>query len=202
MVGERVTELHLGRNGLRGVVPAEIGNLRLLKVIRFGDNRLTGEIASEIDQLTSLETLDLRFNEVSGTIPVELGDLEKLKQLFLGYNRLEGEVPTEIGNLSRLVALGLHGNPLLLGALPQSLTELDDLYWLAFDKSGLCASFDDDFQVWILEIPRRRGPDCAPESSAVTTEGGDVIIRDIFGRVVNETESCSSTGKGIWLIRR
>ena len=187
MVGGRVTELHLGGNGLRGVVPAEIGNLRLLKVIRFGDNGLTGEIPAEIGQLASLETLELRSNEVSGTIPVELGDLEKLKQLFLGNNQLEGEVPTEFGNLSRLVALGLLNNPSLLGGLPQSLTALDDMYWFRFQGTGLCAPIEESFQKWLLELPDWEGAICPSLSSAITHGGDGVIVRDIFGRVVNDT---------------
>ena len=48
IVDGRVTELHLGGNGLRGDIPPELGNLTHLRELWLGDdNHLTGEIPSE-----------------------------------------------------------------------------------------------------------------------------------------------------------
>ena len=45
IVDRRVTELHLGGNGLRGDIPPELGNLTHLRELWLGDdNHLTGEI--------------------------------------------------------------------------------------------------------------------------------------------------------------
>ena len=188
MVGGRVTELHLGGNGLRGEFPAEIGRLTHLKEMWFGDgNHLTGEFPPEMSRLTLLEVIDLGYSEVRGAIPAWLGDLRSLRSLYLDGNRFEGEIPAELGNLLHLELLTLNGNQGLLGALPETLTNLKNLRWLPFNDTGLCAPVTASFQAWLLSITDRQGPDCPSVSTTVSDDGGDVIVRDIFGRVVNET---------------
>ena len=187
-VNGRVTELHLGGNGLSGDIPSALGNLTHLKELWFGDgNHLTGEIPSELSRLTRLEVLDLGGSEMSGAIPAWLGELSRLRKLYLDNNQFEGEVPTELGNLIRLELLTLFGNSTLLGALPQALAKIRDLQWLPFHETGLCAPLDDSFQSWLLSIPNWQGSICLSESSAPTTDGDGVIVRDVFGRKVNET---------------
>ena len=84
----RVTSLQLGRNGLGGEIPPELGNL------------------------TELRGLDLSGNELSGEIPPELGNLANLTSLGLGENGLSGEIPPELGNLANLEWLSLGSNQL------------------------------------------------------------------------------------------
>ena len=91
-------------------------------------------------------------------------------------------MPVELGNLSHLELLTLHGNAGLLGALPETLTKITGLHRLTFDETGLCAPLDENFQAWLIKIPDRQGPNCLPESSTNL-----VTVRDMFGRVVNET---------------
>ena len=184
----RVTELHLGDNGLRGEIPPEIGNLTQLRELWLGNNNITGdEIPTEISGLKRLVILDFGVNEIRGTIPKWLGDLGQLHELHLDNNRFEGEVPEQLGNLAGLGSLTLQGSQGLLGRLPETLTKIENFWRLRFNGTGLCAPIDEDFQAWILRIPDREGPDCPSVSSAGSEDGGDVIVRDIFGRVVNET---------------
>ena len=89
--------------------------------------------------------------------------------------------------LSNWELLTLFGNRDLLGALPETLTKIRNLGWFPFHETGLCAPVDEDFQAWILRIPDRRGTDCPQVSSIGSTGDGGIIVRDIFGRVVNET---------------
>ena len=162
-VGERVTEVHLGGNGLRGEIPAELRNLTHLRELWFGDgNDLTGELPSELSRLTKLEVLDLGYNEVSGAIPAWLGDLRHLRSLYLDNNRFEGEIPSELGNLVRLELLTLFGNRGLVGVLPETLTNINLLQWFPFHETGLCAPVDESFQAWLRKIPDRQGRDCPP----------------------------------------
>ena len=166
-VGGRVSELHLGGNGLTGNIPPELGNLAHLRELRFGDdNRLTGEIPDELSKLTRLEVLDLGLNDMTGPIPAWLGGLKRLRALYLDNNRFEGELPEELGNLSRLESLPLSGNRGLMGALPDSLTRIEGLRWFIFHETGLCAPTDQNFQAWLLNVPDREGPDCLEESFA------------------------------------
>ena len=185
--GGRVTALHLGGNDLRGVIPPELGNLTQLRELWFGDgNNLTGELPSELSRLTELEVLDLGYSDVSGSIPAWLGELTRLRSLYLDGNQFRGELPEELGNLTRLDLLTLHDNQGLSGELPGTLTKLRELEWFPFHGTGLCAPLTDSFQAWLNEIRDWEGPNCLSVSTAVSDHGGDVIVRDIFGRVVNE----------------
>ena len=75
--GGRVTGLDLYGNGLRGPIPAKLGNL------------------------SNLEDLDLGSNYLSGPIPAELGSLSKLIALYVDSNaNLMGSIPSEFVNLS------------------------------------------------------------------------------------------------------
>ena len=188
VTGGQVTGLHLNRNGLRGRIPSEIGNLLHLRELRFGqDNDLIGELPSELSRLKKLEVLDLGYSEMSGVIPAWLGDLSRLRLLWLDGNRFIGEVPKELGNLTRLDVLTFHDNPGLIGQLPESLMNIPNLWHLTFDGTGLCSPVDDEFQKWLLNISNWRGSNCSSESPTQTTSEDGVTVRDKFGRVVNET---------------
>ena len=76
MENGRVVELSLYGFGLTGAVPAEIGQLTLLRVLQLGDNKLTS-LPAEIGQLTSLMVLELRGNQLT-SLPAEIGQLTSL----------------------------------------------------------------------------------------------------------------------------
>ena len=90
----RVIDLYLSHNGLRGAIPATLGNL------------------------TSLNELDLSFNQLTGSIPTELAHLSRLYRLYLSYNRLTGTVPAALAK-APIADLRLWGN-LLEGTVPAS----------------------------------------------------------------------------------
>ena len=175
VVGGRVTELHLGGNGLRGEIPAEIGRLTQLRQLRFGEgNVLTGELPAEMSRLTRLEVMDMGDGELSGSIPAWLGDLTNLRWLNLLGNKLEGEVPMELGKLTNLELLTINLNFGLTGPLPMGLMDIENLKWLNFQNTSVCAPLDEDFQAWLRMGPDRRGPDCLPEKFAEEPEGQPV----------------------------
>ena len=162
-VGDRVTALHLGDNGLWGEIPPELGNLTELRELWFGDdNDLTGELPDELSRLTKLEVLDLGYSDMFGVIPAWLGDLRRLRHLYLDNNRFEGEVTDELGNLSDLEVLTIQGNRRLSGPLPETLTNIKNLRWLPFNDTGLCAPLTASFQAWLKGISDWRGSACQP----------------------------------------
>ena len=182
----KLEKLVLGATWISGGIPAELGNLTSLRELWLGAAfGLTGELPSELSKLTLLEVINLSYTDVSGPLPAWLGDLTRLRKLYLDGNQFSGQVPAELGNLTRLELLILHGNSGMLGALPQTLTKITGLGWLTFHDTGLCAPLDESFQAWLRKVPDHQGPNCLPGPSAGTRDR--VIVRDMFGREVNET---------------
>ncbi len=135
---ERVTDLELFENELRGTIPPELGRLANLTRLILFDNELRGEIPPALGNLANLERLYLSNNNLRGEIPVELADLRQLEHLILWGNSLSGTVPPELGRLANLVHLSLSTNK-LSGPIPQQvgkLTNLATLYLSNNDLSG------------------------------------------------------------------
>ncbi len=121
------------RYGLKGTIPAELGDLDKLENLFLYGNELSGTIPAELGDLASLVQLDLSDNELTGPIPPELGRLIKLKQLLLYSNSLEDAIPPELGNLDHIEILSLRNNE-LSGTIPAGLGDLTSLKHL--DLSG------------------------------------------------------------------
>ncbi len=148
----RVTALHLRDLGLRGRLPAGLGDLSHLALINLAVNELTGPIPAELGKLRRLVTLNLRQNRLAGPIPTELGQLPRLKWLVLSRNRLTGHVPAALAQLPALARLRLKGNLFLDCSAPA-----------AFATSVL----DHDFPATFLCHPLDWSPSLAPDAAAL-----------------------------------
>ena len=135
---DRVIELDLSENGLRGTVPPQLGRLANLTHLNLFDNELRGEIPPELGNLTNLKWLYLSENNLRGELPVELANLRRLEHLLLGANSLSGTVPPQLGKLVNLTLLSLADNK-LKGPIPAELgklTNLEALYLWQNELSG------------------------------------------------------------------
>ena len=92
----RVIALDLVENGLKGVLPPELGELENLTALQVQNNELTDAIPAEIGQLRNLTTLGLNDNLLTGPIPAEIGMLVELKLLYLRNNQLTGSHSTGV----------------------------------------------------------------------------------------------------------
>ena len=96
VVDGRVVALKLAGAGLRGEIPAEIGELTALEELDLGDNQLTGEIPPELLKLSGLVELRLNDNELTGTLPAGIANLTKLKFLTVAGTGVTGCVPASM----------------------------------------------------------------------------------------------------------
>jgi Leucine-rich repeat (LRR) protein len=111
-------------------IPASIGELTNLKVLRLFHALSPGEIGASVKplpatiaKLQNLEDLDLGGNGLQ-TIPPEISNLKNLKKLELEYNNLH-DLPSFIGDLKNLRELSIRSNHVI--KLPQSLSKLSGL---------------------------------------------------------------------------
>ena len=132
----RVIRLELDRNGLRGAIPPELGNLARLQRLDLEANQLKGPLPPELGGLASLQHLDLSGSRLKGAIPPELGNLANLEWLDLSFNSLAGAIPPELRSLANLEHLNLDNNP-LTGAIPPELGNLASLRHLNLSSSWL-----------------------------------------------------------------
>ena len=135
----RVIELELFDNGLKGAIPANLGNLVNLRKLDLRRNQLSGTIPPVLGNLSNLTTLYLNGNHLTGFIPPELGNLSNLRYLNLTSNQLTGTIPVGFGNLANLTSLSLGGNDgnQLTGPIPTELGNLSNLTWLSLASNQL-----------------------------------------------------------------
>ena len=100
---DRVEQIHLSGNRLRGRLPASLGNLRYLRQLTLEDNELTGPIPPELARPTLLYVLELGYNDLTGTIPPSLRVFDIRNRLRLFYNRLTGTIPARLCQLESTI---------------------------------------------------------------------------------------------------
>ena len=134
-----VSQIDIRTNNLVGPIPASLGNLAGLAVLRLSSNSLSGAIPSELGNLANLGDFTLWNNKLTGAIPASFGRLTNLLSLSLGQNSLSGEIPSELGNLVNLVTLHVSPNS-LSGAIPSELGNLRSLQRLDLSNNQLSGS--------------------------------------------------------------
>ncbi|CAN6560942.1 unnamed protein product [Malus baccata var. baccata] len=117
--------ISLRANNISGSIPAEIGQLQLLRQLYLDNNNFSGEVPDQISSLKYLEHLDLSGNHLFGKIPWSITSLNFLRVFNVSYNDLQGQIPTGT-QLQSFNASAFEGNPRLCGApLPNECREID-----------------------------------------------------------------------------
>jgi len=94
----RIEELNLSDNGLRGMLPTVLGNLIFLQTAKFASNQIRGNLPTELGR-TALVTLRVNSNKLAGAMPSELGHVGRLKTLDAANNTFEIESHSNLDDL-------------------------------------------------------------------------------------------------------
>jgi len=159
----RVVSLDLRWNGLRGLIPPELGGLAQLDTLILFDNRLSGPIPPELGDLAKVRLVVLAANDLEGPIPPELGGLASVEELHLNANQLTS-APPELGRLSTLKALALANNPLT--SIPRELgdlTNLEALFLYSNQLTSIPAELGNLDNLGRLELDQNRLTSIPPE---------------------------------------
>ncbi|CAE6938075.1 unnamed protein product, partial [Symbiodinium sp. CCMP2456] len=89
---QKLRELRLSGNILRGALGTELGKFTNLEVLALDGNSLDSALPGGLARLTSLRELDLRNNSFEGTIPTDLRNLPHLTRLALGDNNFKKKI--------------------------------------------------------------------------------------------------------------
>ncbi|WP_419948338.1 leucine-rich repeat domain-containing protein [Candidatus Palauibacter sp.] len=184
-------ELYLYEARFDGSIPEEFGNLSELRLLRIADTRIDGPLPESLGALDKLEQLQVYDNDVTGPLPAALGRMDNLRALLLFGNEIDGPIPGELGQADSLLvvilednmlsgplppelgdagALGqiwLQDNPDLSGPLPETMTQMEDVFELMADGTGLCVPQTPAFRTWIeTSVLKYRIRPCGAEGHA------------------------------------
>lgn len=141
---DKLEDLALGINYLRGTIPISIFNISTLTRLYLGTNSLSGMLQSYLGRVTpNLRILELEQNELTGEIPNSISNASKLSMLDLQVNKISGAIPCVLGNLTSLLEIDLHGNN-LNGLIPTGINKLQSLQLLSLGNNRLKGSITDE----------------------------------------------------------
>ncbi|KAF2930104.1 hypothetical protein DAI22_05g107700 [Oryza sativa Japonica Group] len=129
----KAQHFHLNKNKLQGSVPDFLFNSSMdLKHILFDRNNFNGSIPASIGVLPKLEVLRLNDNAFTGPVPA-MNNLTKLHVLMLSNNKLSGLMP----NLTGMDMLENVNNSFIPSEVPSWFTSLIKLMTLKMQSVGL-----------------------------------------------------------------
>ncbi|MEQ8714566.1 MAG: T9SS type A sorting domain-containing protein [Cyclobacteriaceae bacterium] len=121
LLDDRVSELDLDNNGVKGDLSVSLADLVALRRIDLRNNQLTGSIPSELDQLVNVTYFNLSSNRIEA-VPETIGGMQSLEFLFLSRNDIT-TIPNSIANLHFLKSLWATTNSIT--EAPIALQELN-----------------------------------------------------------------------------
>ncbi|CAD6334304.1 unnamed protein product [Miscanthus lutarioriparius] len=128
---------HFNQNMLEGSIPDSLfnSNMKKLKHILFDRNRFTGQIPASIGVIPSLEVLRLNGNGFTGPVPA-LNNLTNLHVLMLSNNKLSGPIPN-LTRMGQLENVDISNNSFDPSNVPSWFSDLESIMTLTMQSVGL-----------------------------------------------------------------
>lgn len=153
-------------NYISGTIPAAIGELTNVVILKLGRNPITGTLPA-ITTLKKVVKFNCNFCALTGTFPDIFGDLPSLNQSYWDGNGFTGSLPPSLGKAKHLTKLSFNINN-FTGPIPEGICDIP-----AAQKGGGCRiGSDTDIKVyqadypWILPV-RGNYFDCSTVPSCV-----------------------------------
>ncbi|EHA8587934.1 putative leucine-rich repeat receptor-like protein kinase [Cocos nucifera] len=128
---------HLNKNQLSGPIPKELFSSNMAPIhVLFDGNQLTGEIPASIGLLKSLQVLRLDRNFLSGSVPSNINNLTNITELNLANNQLSGAMPNLTG-MNDLNYVDLSNNTFDSSESPAWFSQIESLIALVIQSGGL-----------------------------------------------------------------
>ncbi|KAI3856034.1 hypothetical protein MKW92_037717 [Papaver armeniacum] len=133
----RTKHFHFGKNQLSGVIPPQLfsANMNLIHVL-FEDNKLTGSIPATLGLVKTLEVVRLDRNLLSGNVPTNLNKLVSVSELHLSNNDFVGPFP-DLSGMLVLNSVDLSNNSFAVSDFPPYFSTLISLTTLEAENTNL-----------------------------------------------------------------
>ncbi|XP_026389620.1 probable leucine-rich repeat receptor-like protein kinase At5g49770 [Papaver somniferum] len=128
---------HFGKNQLSGAIPDKLfsSNMKLIHVL-FEDNKFTGTIPATLGLVKTLEVLRLDRNSLSGNVPTNLNNLTSVSELHLSNNHFVGPFP-DLSGMQVLNFMDLSNNTFAVSDFPSYFSTLKSLTTLEAENTNL-----------------------------------------------------------------
>ncbi|XP_059652147.1 leucine-rich repeat receptor protein kinase HPCA1-like [Cornus florida] len=128
---------HFGINQLSGEIPSQLfsSNMTLIHLL-LENNNLTGEIPATLGLVQSLEVVRLDRNSLNGSVPSNLNNLSHVSELYLSNNKLTGPVPNLTG-MNSLNYVDMSNNTFDISDVPPWFSTIQSLTTLMMEQTQL-----------------------------------------------------------------
>ncbi|KAI3863468.1 hypothetical protein MKX03_005933 [Papaver bracteatum] len=128
---------HFGKNQLSGAIPDKLfsSDMKLIHVL-FEDNKFTGTIPATLGLVKTLEVLRLDRNSLSGNVPTNLNNLTSVSELHLSNNDFVGPFP-DLSGMQVLNFMDLSNNTFAVSDFPSYFSTLKSLTTLEAENTNL-----------------------------------------------------------------
>ncbi|XP_059652149.1 leucine-rich repeat receptor protein kinase HPCA1-like isoform X2 [Cornus florida] len=128
---------HFGSNQLNGEIPSKLFSSSMVLIhLLLENNQLIGKIPANLGLVQTLEVVRLDRNSLSGSVPSNLNNLSHVNELFLSNNKLTGPIPNLTG-MNFLNYVDMSNNTFDISDVPRWFSTILSLTTLKMEQTRL-----------------------------------------------------------------